>query len=93
MNKINEVLEERGSRYGDYFKVATTSQDIKSCFGNRTSYEYTTIESLDMIANKIARIVNGDRDYTDNWIDIIGYAQLELDAIESRTLSEVQDEK
>ena len=29
-----------------------------------------------MIASKIARIVNGDPDYADNWHDIAGYARL-----------------
>jgi len=80
----SEVLEERGSRYGEYSDVAKTSQSIKDCYGDRLTYESTTIESLDMIANKIARIVNGDRDYEDNWVDIMGYAQLELDAIRRR---------
>jgi hypothetical protein len=34
-----------------------------------------------MIANKLARIVNGDANYRDSWVDIIGYAQLVLDAM------------
>jgi hypothetical protein len=34
------------------------------------------IEALDMIAHKIARILNGDPDYADSWDDIAGYAKL-----------------
>ena len=33
-------------------------------------------EALEMIAHKIARIINGDPDYKDNWHDIAGYATL-----------------
>jgi hypothetical protein len=29
-----------------------------------------------MICHKMARIVNGDADYDDSWIDIAGYATL-----------------
>jgi hypothetical protein len=33
-------------------------------------------ESLDLIANKLARIVNGDPFYDDSWHDVGGYAKL-----------------
>ena len=33
-------------------------------------------EALFMIAHKIGRIINGDPDYADSWIDIAGYAKL-----------------
>lgn len=31
---------------------------------------------FEMIAHKIARILNGDPNYADNWHDIAGYATL-----------------
>jgi len=34
-----------------------------------------------MILHKIARIVNGDPDYTDSWHDIAGYAKLVEDRL------------
>lgn len=37
-------------------------------------------EALEMIAHKMARIVNGDPDYADSWRDIQGYAKLGEDA-------------
>ena len=80
-----DILKERGGRYGEFVENSRVSQNIKVQFGDRESYEYSTIEALDMIANKIARIVNGDRDYEDNWVDIMGYAQLELEEIRRRT--------
>lgn len=41
-------------------------------------------QALDTICDKIARILNGDPDYTDNWHDIQGYAKL----VEDRLLQE-----
>jgi hypothetical protein len=39
-------------------------------------------EALEMIAHKIGRIVNGDPDYADSWIDIAGYAKLVADELQ-----------
>ena len=39
-------------------------------------------EALEMILHKIARIVNGDPDYADSWVDIAGYAKLVADRLE-----------
>jgi hypothetical protein len=38
-----------------------------------------------MIAHKISRIVNGDANYMDSWVDIVGYAQLVIDKLQHDT--------
>lgn len=79
MNTVDSTLGERGSRYGEFSDVANTTQAIKDIMkAGKSSGELSTyqIEALDMIASKIARIVNGDSDYVDNWHDIAGYARL-----------------
>ena len=38
--------------------------------------------ALDLICNKIARIVSGDSTYHDSWIDIAGYAKLVADRLQ-----------
>ena len=38
-------------------------------------------ETLDMIAHKIGRILNGDPNYHDSWHDIIGYTKLVADRL------------
>jgi hypothetical protein len=43
-------------------------------------------EALEMIANKIARILNGDPDYADSWTDIAGYATLVAERLNGREL-------
>ena len=76
---INETLNERGERYGNYSDVAGTTQQLMAIVECGANYEHLNAEqktSLFMICNKIARIVNGDPNYIDNWHDIAGYATL-----------------
>lgn len=79
MTNINETLELREIRYGKYMDVAIIAQNIKYVMQktpNWQSLEADQMESLDMIANKIGRILNGDQNYDDSWHDIAGYATL-----------------
>jgi hypothetical protein len=41
-------------------------------------------EALEMICVKMARIMNGDPLYRDNWVDIAGYAKLVSDRLEGK---------
>ncbi len=77
---IDQTLNERGSRYGEFEDHARVSQRIQDemrddVFGwSRLADDQK--QALTMIADKIARILNGDPAYLDNWHDIIGYATL-----------------
>tara|TARA_R110000823_G_scaffold65369_2_gene153403 strand:+ start:443 stop:715 length:273 start_codon:yes stop_codon:yes gene_type:complete len=81
-----EILEERGKRYGKFRDHAAISQTLKSFINVNLEVQNKSLavdqqEALDMICHKIARIVNGDPDYADSWIDIAGYAQLVSDRL------------
>ena len=81
MSDILKTLDERHNRYGTYMDVAKTSQQLKEILSdavenNTAFFTFDMIESLDMICNKLARIVNGDPSYDDSWHDIAGYATL-----------------
>jgi hypothetical protein len=80
MNKtVDETLEQRGNNYGNYRDVAYTAQELKKTLRYSKSWhsmEPYMQESLDMICNKAARIVNGNPYYDDSWHDICGYATL-----------------
>lgn len=85
MSQIDEILTERGERYGVFIKHASVSQDIKRAMFNcrhRSSLAPDQVEALEMIAHKLARIVNGDPDYVDSWVDIAGYAKLVADRLQ-----------
>ncbi len=79
MSEINNTLNERGARYGNYSDVASTTQQLMSIVECGANYEHLNAEqktSLFMICNKIARAVNGDPNYIENWHDISGYSTL-----------------
>jgi hypothetical protein len=69
--------------------VANVAQEFKNITYDslkarqRTIYAYQA-EALDMIFSKIARIVIGDPNHTDSWIDIAGYAKLVADRLEGK---------
>lgn len=79
-----EVLKERGSRYGKFFDQATIEQNIKRSFADSPNWSILKDDarsSLEMIATKISRILQGDPDYVDNWVDMAGYSQLIVNRI------------
>lgn len=79
MSEINNTLNERGERYGKFKDVAGTTQQLMAIVESGANYEHLNAEqktSLFMICNKIARAVNGDPQYFDNYRDIAGYATL-----------------
>jgi hypothetical protein len=84
---ITEILDERGKRYGTFVGHAEVSQQLKTVMADALMQRSKDItndqqEALDMIAHKIARIINGDPNYADSWIDIAGYAQLVADRLQ-----------
>lgn len=86
MDAIDQILEERGSRYGPFSSHARITQEIKRVIALNikvSSYDFMAdqVEALEMIAHKIGRIVNGDPDYVDSWDDIAGYAKLVADRL------------
>lgn len=76
---IEETLAERGSRYGafeDHAKIAQGLQDEMRKHEGWDRLAADQKQALTVIADKIARMLNGQPDYRDNWHDIVGYAQL-----------------
>jgi len=81
---IENVLAERGKRYGDFSdhaKIAQELQDVIRATPSWNKMNSVMKQSLTVIADKIARICSGDPNYDDNWIDIQGYAKLVEDRL------------
>lgn len=81
MSQVDDVLKQRLARYGYFDEHAKITQELKSVINGELLKRGKVLdddmqEALDMICHKIARIVNGDPNYDDNWIDIAGYATL-----------------
>lgn len=85
---INEILEQRGNRYGsfaDHASIAQALQDVLRDQPKWGSMKPDSRQALTVICDKIARMLNGDPEYDDNWTDIIGYATLVLNRIHEDT--------
>jgi hypothetical protein len=86
---VDALLAKRGSRYGNFLDTARITQRLKSVahqFAQQhdKTFDVDQAEALDMIFNKIGRILNGDPNYADSWIDIAGYAKLVADRLEGK---------
>ena len=78
------ILNEREKTHGHYGLVASVSQALKDALRIGPLDELPPVhrESLDLICTKVARVICGDHNERDHWIDIKGYAELVLQNIE-----------
>jgi hypothetical protein len=77
MSEIRQLLEERGSKYGNFYDHACITQALKQIVAEHCGeLEVDQVEALEMICHKMGRILNGDPNYEDSWVDIAGYATL-----------------
>lgn len=79
MSEIDRILEDRGSRYGDFGVQAQTAQAIREAFQTGRNWDHLPPymrEGLDLVATKLSRMLCGDPMYLDNVVDIIGYMTL-----------------
>jgi hypothetical protein len=84
MTDIAQTLAERGARYGVFADLAVIAQGVKDVMWRAPGWarlEADQRQALEVIGDKIARILNGDPDYHDNWHDIVGYAKLVADRL------------
>lgn len=86
---LDVTLAERGNRYGTFVGHSAVTQQIKDVIRNHVQIrgkklDSDQVEALEMIAHKIGRIINGDPNYADSWVDIAGYAMLVADRLEGK---------
>ena len=88
---VAAVLKERGSRYGKFTDHARVTVELKRVLMNeltrrgmasQSQFADDLYEAMHMICHKLGRIVCGDPNYADSWIDIAGYAKLVSDRLE-----------
>lgn len=99
--EIEATLKERGDRYGKFEDHAKLCQGLKDLMQNfrlpnqggevwKTQWEKLAPDqkqALEVIMDKVARILNGDPNYLDNWHDIQGYAKLVEDRLKGEAPS------
>ena len=84
---VDETLDERAKDYGRFKDSAALMQGIKRLLADHARMHNKTFaddqwEALEMIVHKIGRIVNGNPDKVDHWVDIAGYAKLIADRLQ-----------
>jgi hypothetical protein len=82
---IDATLAERGARYGSFVEHAEICQRIKEAMWAAPGWDRLAADqkqALETIADKIARALNGDPAYHDNWHDMVGYAKLVADRLQ-----------
>ena len=76
---ITDTLSDREKKYGSFAANAHIAQGLQNiarstgCWYNLPEDQR---EAIEMIFHKIARQINGAKDYPDNFHDIAGYAML-----------------
>lgn len=84
-DSITQTLTERGARYGTFVGHAKVTQDLKAVM--RSHHGWVNLaddqkEALEMVAHKVGRILNGDPNYDDSWVDVAGYSKLVADRLQ-----------
>lgn len=86
---VSKILDERGNNYGSFATHANITMTLKLAihqhikdYQKENVITADQVEALDMICHKIGRIVNGNPNHIDSWIDIAGYAKLVSDRLE-----------
>ena len=89
VDQVDETLDARAVEYGKFIEGAEVMQMLKrvvlNALNNRDKVlAHDQAEAMDMIIHKIGRIINGNPDVVDHWLDIAGYAQLVADRLNGR---------
>lgn len=79
MTEINNLLSEREKTHGNFIDVSCVSQALKYVLRDSPNWKMLRAnqkEALDMICNKMGRLLSGDSEFEDHSDDIVGYAVL-----------------
>jgi hypothetical protein len=84
---VDAVLDSRAKDYGKFIEGAEIMQMLKRLVHNYiedrgTPLAFDQREAIDMIIHKLGRIINGNPDKVDHWVDIAGYATLVADRLQ-----------
>jgi hypothetical protein len=76
--EVEKIIAERHKTHGDFREVSRIAQATKLTWTTGNNWRDLTShqrEALEMIAHKVGRILSGDNNFEEHWVDIAGYAQ------------------
>lgn len=89
IGETQQILQQRNSTYGNFLDQSAISCCLKADMRDTPNWDKLDAdqkEALEMIAVKIARILNGDPNFHDSWKDIEGYSKLVADRLQGSSL-------
>lgn len=93
--EMEKIHQERKNNYGSFKVNAAISQKLKVAIQVTPKYKdlsTTQKEGLDMVCSKLSRLLTGDCNHRDSWIDMIGFLNLiveEMDYAQGEGRSDV----
>jgi len=79
MSDAETLIAERGKTHGDWFEASWMAAELKHQMRRGDNWHRMPPhqrEALEQIAVKISRVLTGDSNEPDHWLDIGGYAAL-----------------
>ena len=75
-------MPDRTNTHGEYIKQATVAEELREVMGaSWTGLPRYQRAALTLVAEKLSRILTGDCNFEDHWIDIAGYCECVLKEI------------
>ena len=87
-DELGAFLEEKGKVHGEYSEQAGVTQKLKDTAhesNNWQKLDSTQRDAIEMICVKLGRILTGNPDEPDHWLDIQGYARLAWERLPAPT--------
>ena len=90
-DKLGVLLQQRKSQHGEFRDHARITQNLKAMMldpsgaSNWNKLQAIQREALEMIVHKIGRILAGNPDHEDHWVDICGYSKLVADRLREKS--------
>lgn len=87
---LDTTLQNRGQSHGDFSNMARCNQRLKAVVREEMALREArgqhrlndmAIESIEMIIVKLGRIITGNPEEPDHWLDIEGYARITRERI------------
>lgn len=87
MVNLQGILKERHKTHGTFEDNAKFSDHLREFMRTFDGYYKLTItqrEALSMIMVKVSRILSGDPNHSDSWVDIAGFAELAQSELQNK---------
>lgn len=91
---IEQTLQQRGNVHGDYVEASVFSDTVAQRMAETPNWNTMLPHqrrALNVIVDKVSRILHGSSQFQDHWHDIIGYARLVEKDLEPHAVEQVKE--